>query len=49
MRRLEGGNAQMGYIARITNIEGVNEQRVDAGMEPLTGLKEPVEGWTNED
>lgn len=36
-------------VYMLMTLEDVNEQRVDIGMEPLTELKKPVEGWTDED
>lgn len=31
------------------SLEEVNEERVASELEPLSKLKEPVEGWTDED
>lgn len=30
-------------------LEQVNEERAEFGIKPLTELKKPVEGWTDED
>ena len=32
----------------VHDLDTVNEERVELRMEPLTELKKPVEGWTDE-
>jgi len=36
-------------VYTVMTLDSVNEERVDCCMEPITELKKPVEGWTDED
>lgn len=44
---------ECGYLYRtaheVVSLSELNEERVQFGMEPLTELKKPVEGWVDDE